>query len=692
MKERMKKILSVALAGVLVFGAVKGTVYAIGNEKKEKETVKKEQEAEVEELKTDGSTVYVFTEENGKVQNVIATDDILDDAGKDNDDLKKEIPVEINIKYILDGKEIKPEKLEGKSGHLVIRYDYKNNDSRTMNVNGHNEKINTPYAMVTGIIFEDECFKNVEADNAKIIDDGSRTIVAGIALPGLQYNLHIGKDVFDVPDHMEISADVENYEHPEALTLATSQVFTEIDTEKLNDVEGLKGEMDKLEDAFIQLTDGSKQLYDGIVTLSEKSAELKDGVDKLYAGSSDLKNGISTLDNGAVDLQAGAQQLVAGLGTLTSNNKVLQDGALQVYNTLLSVGSDQIHANENFKDVPELTRENYGQVLGGIIAQLDENVVYQTALDAVTKEVESHRDEVVAAVTAEVRKVVEAKVNEAVKAEVVKQVTEGVEAQRDVVRAAVLNKVMPGVSLEQYDALVEAGKIPEEIQAAFDDAVENAIQGKIAEITEEKMASDEVKALTESKIEEAMKGEEAQNNISAFTEAKIQELIAGGMQKPEVQEQIKAASEGLKAITDLKTSLDSYDAFYNGLITYTNGVAEAQAGAQALKSGTDTLKAGSSKLLEGSSMLYDGLGTLSGNTPALIEGVDMLKDGSGKLADGIVQVNDEGINKLIEAYNGDIAPLLERVKATVNAAKEHDTFAGVSKEKDSEIKFIFRTK
>ena len=690
MKERMKKILSLVLVAGLMFGTIGGTVYAINNENKEKEEVRQAEEAEIEEIKTDGASVYVFTEEDGKVQNVIATDDILDEADVDEKNIHKELPVEIKIKYTLDGKDVKPEDLAGKSGHLVMHYDYKNNQSQMMNVNGHNEKIYVPYAMVTGIIFDDDTCKNIEVVNGKMIDDGSRTVVAGIALPGLQSNLKVSKNDIDIPDYVEISADIENYEHPEAMTLATSQIFASLDTSALNDVDGLKESMDKLTDAMDQLMDGSKQLYDGLTLLSEKSAQLKDGVNQLYAGSSTLKDGASALDGGASDLQAGATKLMAGLETLTGNNATLTSGAKQVYDTLLSVGTDQLKAAG--MEVSALTVENYAQVLGGVIAGLDKDAVYNTALQAVTAEVETHRGEVVAAVTAEVEKIVEGKVVAVVKGEVESKVTEVVKSQMDLIRQAVLAQIMPGVTLDKYNDLVAAGQIPEEKQEAFNAAVEAAAQSKIAEEVEKQMDSDDVKGLIKLNTAEAMKGEEAQNNIAAFTEAKIQELIAGGMQTSEVQEKLVAAAEGLKSVAGLKTSLDSYNAFYNGLIAYTNGVSTALDGAKALKAGTDTLKDGSSKLAAGSAQLYDGINELRGNTPALIDGVNQLKNGSSKLADGLVQLNEEGINKLVEAYNGDIAPLTARVKATVNAAKSHNTFAGVSKEKDSEIKYIFRTK
>ena len=683
MKNRMKKILTMLLAATVMLGAVQGTVYAINNEsdKAVAESAETTETTEAEEIKTDGATVYVFTEENGKVNDVIATDDILDDAADKNVKLEKELQVDLKITYTLDGKEVKPEKLEGKSGHLVIRYDYENTQSQMMNVNGHREKIYVPYACVTGVIFEDDNFKNVEVKNGKMIDDGAHTIVAGIALPGIKENLRVNNSDIEIPDFVEISADIENYEHPEALTICTSQVFSELDTDSINGIDGLKDSVNKLTDAMNQLMDGSDQLYEGISLLEEKSGELKEGVDKLESGSLSLKNGALDLDSGASSIRDGSDKLYDTLSLLTSKNETLQGGALQVYNSILSSGTSQIKASGI--DIPALTKDNYAGVLTGVISGLDPEAVYNTALTEVTNQVEAKRTEIKAAVTEAVKEQVEAQVKEGARA----QVVEGVEARKDEIKAAVIDKVLH-ISLEDYNKAVEEGKIPELVQTKVDEAVE----GQAAKIIEEKMESDEIKQLIASKIEETMASDEIVAKIEELTNLKVQELIAGAMQSDEVQNKFAEAEAGLKALVELKSSLDSYDAFYNGLMTYTNGVASVTEGSLTLKNGAHELKDGTTKMVDGSGQLYDGISYMKGNTPALLDGISQLKDGSLQLSDGLKQFNDEGIDKLVKAYNDDIEPLIERVKAMINAAKDHDTFADVTSEKESEIKYIYRTK
>lgn len=55
---------------------------------------------------------------------------------------EKELPVGIRVTYTLDGREISAGELEGKSGHLIIRYEYEN-------ITGDGSEAYTPFLMVT---------------------------------------------------------------------------------------------------------------------------------------------------------------------------------------------------------------------------------------------------------------------------------------------------------------------------------------------------------------------------------------------------------------------------------------------------------------------------------------------------------------------------------------------------------------
>lgn len=150
--------------------------------------------------------------------------------------------------------------------------------------------------MLSGMILDDDKFKNVEVSNGKAINDGTRTIVAGFALPGMQDSLDIDKDEMEIPDYVEITADTTDFELSTTMTVAMNDIFNDVDFSKVDDkVDELKDSLDELEDAAEQLVDGSSQLYDGIGTLLDKSGTLIEGIDKLYDGAEQVNSGAKNL-------------------------------------------------------------------------------------------------------------------------------------------------------------------------------------------------------------------------------------------------------------------------------------------------------------------------------------------------------------------------------------------------------------
>ena len=99
-----------------------------------------------------------------------------------------ELPVTIQATYKLDGVEIEPSELEGKSGQLTIEYTYKNNSK----VAGSD--MYTPFTVVAATMLKTDSFANVTAENAKVISDGDKYAVVGVAMPGLKDSLALGDE------------------------------------------------------------------------------------------------------------------------------------------------------------------------------------------------------------------------------------------------------------------------------------------------------------------------------------------------------------------------------------------------------------------------------------------------------------------------------------------------------------------
>ena len=392
-KKDLIKVIAVAAAGVIAGTGVTAAAFGTANKTEDTENTSaaSSQAAETTEQKkpSKDETVYVLANADGSVKKIIVSDWIKNNGGKtvsdktelseiknvkgdesyvmDTDNMRewnadgkdiyyqgtisKALPVDLKVSYELDGKPVSAESLAGKSGKVTIRFDYTNNQYKNVSIDGKNTKIYVPFVMLTGLLLDNDIFTNVEISNGKIINDGDRIIAVGFALPGMQENLNLSRDKVDIPDFVEITADVNNFALSNTLTVAANSIISDLDVSKLDSADDLQASLTELSSAMSKLLDGSSELYGGLSELLLKSNELISGVDKLA--------------NGASALSDGAAALSAGLSELVSNNDTLNAGAKQVFDTLLSTVSQKL--KDNGITVDTLTVENYKTVIGGLL-------------------------------------------------------------------------------------------------------------------------------------------------------------------------------------------------------------------------------------------------------------------------------------------------------------------------------------
>ena len=421
MKKPVVKTISLTLCALLALGGLGGTVYAMNAAGGAAPAGPAPVETGAESAPSAGErnakdeTVYVLAGSDGTVDKIIVSDwvrnarnvDLLEDKtglsgienvkgnetytlggdgscvwdARGNDiyyqgSIDRELPVDLSVSYTLDGAPISPEELAGKSGRVSIRFDYANKQYEMVDIGGRQEKIYVPFAMLTGVLLDNGAFTNVSVSNGKIMNDGGRTIVAGLAFPGLRDSLGLDRDALDLPDYVEITADVEDFALETTVTLAANGLFNDAAREaegngKLDGLDDLDGKLEELTGAMEQLIDGSSRLYDGLCALLDSSKELVSGIDRLAAGAAQLKQGADDLSDGATRLQAGAASLSQGLDQLAGQSDTLNGGAAQVFDSLLASANAQLKAAG--VEAPELTAENYAQVLEGVIAAAGES-------------------------------------------------------------------------------------------------------------------------------------------------------------------------------------------------------------------------------------------------------------------------------------------------------------------------------
>ncbi|MDE5862487.1 MAG: hypothetical protein K2H28_09885, partial [Ruminococcus sp.] len=251
----------------------------------------------------------------------------------------KELPVDVNIEYFLDGKKTTLENLTGKSGHVKIRWNYKNNQKITRKVNGKNKTMYVPFMTASVAMLDSGKFLNVETVNGKVISDGEKLVVIGVAFPALSESLGLDGTDIELPESFEISADVTDFEMNSSMTFVTNEIFSGLDIENTDSLDDLKDKISELSDGAEKLCTGTAELYDGICKLSDGTGNLTDGIDKLLDGSFSLKSGVVELSNGSQALADGAKTLSDSVGTLSDGVKSAKDGSAQILDGVSQVNS-----------------------------------------------------------------------------------------------------------------------------------------------------------------------------------------------------------------------------------------------------------------------------------------------------------------------------------------------------------------
>lgn len=205
----------------------------------------------------------------------------------------KELPIECNVKYELDGKELSASEIAGKSGKVKITLQYTNKEERTVDINGKKVKMYVPFVVVAGTIIENENARNIEVSSGKVVDDGSKTVVVGMAMPGLQESLGLSDDEVEIPSNIEITMDATNFETSSIMSYVTPKVLGEDDLKLFDNLDDIYGQVNKLQTSMNQIQDGANILKDGTTELATGANTLKDGVTTAYNGAQTISSEVA---------------------------------------------------------------------------------------------------------------------------------------------------------------------------------------------------------------------------------------------------------------------------------------------------------------------------------------------------------------------------------------------------------------
>lgn len=675
--------------------------------------------------KTDKVTVSNWLKNSGSVSGNLEDESILSDIknvkgdekytadgdkltwSTDSEDIyyqgttDKKLPVSVKLKYYLDGKEMKPSELKGKSGHLKITVDYKNNEKKNVSVDGKDTEVYTPFVMMTGMILPNETFSNVTIDNGKIISDGNKNIVVGFGMPGLKDSLNLSSEETDkvtIPESLSIEADVKDFTMSSTYTVALSDLLDDVDMDSIVNVDDLQNALDDLEDAALQLVSGSDTLADGAGTLANGVNSYTEGVDTLNAGIqkylgsngelngsvTEYVNGVNKVVKGVQDYTSGVNTLADGVSSYVDGEKQLAAGASQL--TQLSTGLKKVQSaiakmeastdgkGKDREDIKvaaselaagtQALEDSLGtKQVQALMAQVGSMVQTGNELIAQTEQLESG-----------MQKGVKEPVTNIVKElPVLKKELDGLNTQLTNLKTTCESKVTElNTAIDDYNNKVAAAKnaantssekISQSIQAleiqkskASSDAEKQQLQQSIDALKNAKTAADGLK-----NVNTVEKASISIDNIDTSDITKGIITLTGNLQTA------SKTMEGLGSqLGEMQTKLDTITAAKDKipadqLNSLTSNITKLNAGMQGLDAGISELAAGISTLdsetsaqfptaIQGITALNKGFAQLSGYNDSLVSGANKLKSNSPTLVAG-VNTLQSGTNQLASGLN-----------------------------------------
>ena len=591
--------------------------------------------------------------------------------------IDKELPVDVKVSYKLDGKSISPKDLKGKSGKVEIQFSYDNKSKQTVNVNGEDVEMYTPFTMVSAMMLSSDEYSNVSVENGKLISDGDKNIVVGVAFPGLANDLNL-KDLdmdIDIPETVTITADVKDATVGTSITMASAELMNEFGLDDIDSFDDLQDSIDDLEDATNQLVDGSKEaadgskeladgagtlndgagtlasgagtLADGVNTLNEKSGTLVSGVNTLASGVQAYTGGVEEIYAGSNDLVSGAQELASGADTLNTNIASAADGA----NSLV-VGAKSL---KNGFETAKTTLDKGINALNNVTEENIKNSVTVTV----------NTDDVTAIVN---------------KPEVTAIVNKYVDENTTEEEKEVLTKAVED-ALGQCTASVDKDNIK----------VEKTVNGNAALITQSVQGAQACMNGVGTSLTQKSGSEEKPSLLDGANSIESGATRLAGVLGMGDGKTLTIGTGAAGLASGSKKLLAGTQKLQAGVAQLHDNSAPLMAGVTSLKDGGSQLASGVSQLASGANQVADGAGTLSNGTQTLLDGANTLADGNQTLADGMQEYKEEAIDKLTDLFNGDISGVTDRIDAMSNLAKEYNSFAGISDGVSGTTKFIIET-
>ena len=711
-------------------------------------------------------TVYVVADNSGKAKDVIVSDwlknpdgnetiedvsdlkDIKNVKGKEKFEEKdgkiiwkakgkdiyyqgktdKELPVKQTISYYLHGEKMDPDEIAGKSGKVTIRFDYKNNQKTTTTVDGKKYSVYVPFTIMTGMILDDS-FTNVKVKNGKVISDGDKNMVVGVAMPGLKDSLKVTSSDFsediDIPEYVEVTADVKDFSMDMTMSVMLSGITSSDNVEDFVDLSDLDDAIDTLSDSSSQLADGTKELREGLEQLRSKVPALADGANTLNSSTESLRNGVSSLD--ATLNTAMTEEEKAAASKQASETVDAQADSIkkQAADTVASQKeSIEKQASATVDAQAEAIKKQAADTVAAQQAEIAKQA--EALVTAQEADIKSQADQLVDAEAGNIQKLAAAAVKaefdagqrqaianqaKATTTSTVSAALKGNAQLLPILKAGIKANVAAGGSISDEDATAQAYQLIDAMAAQIGEgaapnvaaACENAATAAAQQAAQKAAVTGAKQGAEKGAVAGAKQGA-SQGAVAGATLAAQQAAVTGAKQGAAA-----GAVSGATAAAQQAAITGAKSGAAQGAVTGATEAAQtaalsgaksgaaqgAIAGAESAKktvaAGIEAVQSNGYSLVTGMDALKNGTQALADQVPALTDGVGKLADGSVTLNEGMVKFDEEGIQKLADTYNGDVKGMLNKVVAVMQAGSDYQSFSDISEDTLGEVKFIIRT-
>ena len=595
---------------------------------------------------------------------------------------KKDLPINVNVKYYLNGEEKKVKDIIGKSGKIKIVLNYKNKNSKKMKINGKTEDIYVPYMIVTTSIFNHIDNKNIKVSNGRIVDNGVSSIVIALSSPGLYESLNF--DSLKDMDKTEISFETSKFELNPIYLLATTDIINDKD---LN-------------------------IFDEVNDLYDKVDELQSNMDKIVSASKKLSYGTTAIDNGVTELNKNLKLLVKKYEYYRNQDqnklkeqliKIVSDNIHNITPVLeeeISTETSKLlksHKEELQKSMIESLKKNTQNIieeeLKTIVGNLDINKIIN---EIIKKDITSllNNNSEIEQLTKTLKNDINNKLKEIIP-EVFNSINNSIEAD---FKDEYINELAIKYNIDYETAKNIANDVKGETLNQVKDNIKDAnIPGKIiSELNKDNFVSNLIK--------------EYVKNISN----KIKEYLSNDEQLSEYEEKIK--NEIIKIIEERLSNDSSYidvdiKKYVNGIVdkiidktvsdladTYTEeytkevvrNVIEKEFSEENVDSKLrEILNKYDEDVKEKVNILDDTINTLTTSMDKLNDGSNMVAKGTKMLSNGLDKYNKLGINKISKTVNGQVKSTEQRLRSVAKLSNEYDILDEKNKSTNGKSKIVF---